>query len=1728
MKRILHLLLTAITLSLLTMNISNAQNKDSKGHSLPELWKAYDKAVSADRPKDQLAALEKIKAAALKSSLAWDYYDACSKYVGARTSTNWKLREQAEADFRSEMENCGIAAARFFYHIQNGEYGTAAQIFHEMPSELERSCNPEFHSRDGAINSRPYSDALLPLLENDRDYALWALWLRNGEEFDAEISSRYSGEYPFAQFMEYTVACRLKDPDRHDCLKGYAARYKGKAVALFAEQDLLRDRFSELCEGNGTSAQFEALREDCIAFIAARKKFSGSEKAIAACCKEPDNLKKTLEEESLGVMVEDGSILVEMRNLTSADLCIQTSKSTIWETRVSNGTKSFYKPDTVKVAVPRNLDDGEYTVVCSSGSNRDQTEYTRYTLSIATKQDSRGYAVYVADYKTGQPSKMCTVTLFDKDGKKLSSEQGIVCTDGFAYLPESFTGKIRTMQWRNSFQASYTDAGGALRLSPKHFIYAERFSLDIDDKPDRHCEILTDRTAFTPGETVHFKAVLYEGTYEYKVRGEGVSLTARLLDPKGDVVEEKSLKTNEFGSVAGDFVLKKSDRGGTYRIILLENGRTVAVAWMTVDEFVLPSYGLKWDGNTRIWLPSEEVAVSGTVSSYSGRSLEGMTVNYKVSKYGATVASGSLSPDRKGRFCIKFDATADDWAFYRISATTVDSTGETLEFNTSAYSGYNIPLEVEVLNTVKGDCDLSGSRSEIEPGFTARPWQCEIVGADSLRLAFNIQGRGGESLTHPSLKISYRLKLGAKTVLSGSAKSGQTLDLDLSGLSSGHYHLLAEATVKGADGKPRSSKVCLNIIKASENDDALDASVDSFFREVDCEDGIALQVGSTTGRTWAVVELYGSGNVLLERQMLQLKGERGLPGSLATVRYPYREGYPSSLSLKVLWFKNSGHESYTCEKTHTDPAYALPLSFTRFVDMTSPRTPCSLLVQTVAGVECAATVFDAATETVHGNRWHPVTPTPRPAPTVSYTESCGREDSNLIVIGYGMSGGRTKAMALNSIVEENLMTCEAVPDMAMPGDAPEDDGIPAAAVRDNFASTIAWEPFLRSDGNGRIGLDFTTTDKLSKFYVQLFAHDTRFHNAVIRREMTVTLPVQVSIVEPQFLYEGDTYTANVSLSNSLGKQVPGKWSVKFFSGTDWKNSKPLAESKGNVQIPAGGASGLSAEIKLPSGIDTLGVLASFTALNREYGSDAVFVAVPVKTPVQAITEAHSAILRSAADRAALERELRSMFVNSDGSLATAAEISIRKMLYEAVPEKIEPASSNALDVSEALYSRWLLEQMRLLVRDKLSSDAELRSRLAACQSSTSGGIAWFEGFECSPVVTAVVLERFAAMGGAEAASEAGLDPEAAVRFLDLAQLGGRNRPIWCGGLSLGQYMHVRSLYAQYPFPSKDLDSKALKEFKTDAKEYLTPSRDRGLEGRILEKARRLRTLRNLCSCAAGEELAKAWGLSIRKLGPSVAADVESLLQYAEPHSCGGVYYPNAVMPFRGLLENEAYAHSLLCDLLSDCGHTDTADGIRLWLMLQKETQEWTSQSGYLDALRSVFHGSDDLLATKVLTLSASTEIPFPEVRKSGNGFTVSRIFLRDGAVLSEGDVLQVGDKITAKYEIWNAENRSFVRLTAPRPACLRPADQLSGRYGWWLSPLRTDGWYTFTPQGYRSVLSDATQYWFDSYPEEKTTVTEEFFVTQEGSFSSPAVFIESLYAPHYRANDDGCSARNVK
>ena len=1054
----------------------------------------------------------------------------------------------------------------------------------------------------------------------------------------------------------------------------------------------------------------------------------------------------------------------------------------------------------------------------------------------------------------------------------------------------------------------------------------------------------------------------------------------------------------------------------------------------------------------------------------------------------------------------------------------------------------------------------------------------------------------------------------------------------------------------------------------------------------------------------------------------------GASGRVQTVRFSLEGVSTGSIMLSVRYFRDFQQYSWSYTGRFFSATDELPLRFSRFRDRTSPGETCSLELQTEPGVECAAAVFDKSTETVKSNAWNRLRSRSALTIPVSYDGVAGVDRSRYSRL-YA-NGGRVmmaKSAAFYSdemLLEEAEGTfAEALPN-ALPDALPDavgslayslDSGsADALAVRENFANTLAFKPFLRSDDAGKVSFDFTAADKLSTYIVQIFAHTRELRSAVVRREAVVTIPVKVSVVEPQYLYAGDRYTLSASLASTFDAPVTGLLRVDFYDGADYKAVAPLYSLSRTVTVPAGGALGEAFDLGQVPGLPALhsgllGIKVSFVAdrivevssgssvdASSEVSdgvssrpsapvlcSDAVFVTVPVLPAVQTITEAHSSLLHKGESMDSLALQLRSEFVGVSGDAASVRTISLLDMVREAIPSRVEATSDNALALSEALYVRALAARLSSrgsgsrsasgsglgLVAsgsgsgsvsgsgsgsapgDPSTSDA-LLSKLMECRRA-DGGFSWFSTMDSSPIVTAALLYRYAsardrgmlsaAAGSTGSGSDYSFIPreviEAAVRYLDRSYFGA-DLPFWRGALSMQQYLSVRALFASVPFDASDFNRLRVKDFAKDAREFLVPSSDRGLQGRILAKARRMRVLLALSSSDDGLALARAFGIKLlttKRLQTSLARDLASLEEYAVQHRSGGWYYPNAVLPWRGLLESEAFAHSYIADLLRDIaaasadsgsvsvasagsrsgdglssgalpggalssasspddsrlgdglssatslydsrsgdglpggaarfngfclkgvsdellsGAADISEGIRLWLMVQKETQQWGSDAAFVEALATVLDASDETLATSVVVLSATFDTPFEQVRASGNGFTIERRFYVErgdasdtasGSVagsdsgsdvgsggaaagssnsasngasalveLRDGDVLRVGDKVTVVYRIWNEENRSFVRISAPRPASFRPVEQLSGSFGGWFRSLR----------GYRSVLSDRTEYWYDAYPEEVTTVEESFYVTQSGAFQTPASVVESLYAPHYRANASGAA-----
>lgn len=1752
MKRITLALLTLFSVTALSSFIDIDSKKKEK--SLETLWEEYVDASWLDRVQKMADVLEQIKVKAIEERANWDYYRACYEYVNVRSSRDWKLRDSLEKQMRNEL----LAYDEpLLLYLMDNRAGLAPEALLEsvekMKDRLREGHNVKVYNNNGYIFNR----AVPALVDNDYEYVLWDLfrdcYVRSWnpefcENVYALLQDESGDSYPKAGLAEYLYVTRVSPAqERKGLLESIAQKYEGQALALFPLYYLLEMEFNNMADKGGSEYYLD-LKKRVESYEYERKSYrSGVDELLLQDFTKFEQLLKILESKSGIPIVRNGEAQLALRNLDKVMVVMTRGKETVYEALVKNPARSFYVNDTLDLDLPP-IDDGEYIIRCFDGKKEvGELYYPKFTLSVAMRKDDKGAAVYVADYLSGQPLERVDITLYKGDRKVV--EVGDVPLTGFTYLPEEIGSRLDGKSSGYYLMCSCVGDDGKIRRSQQMYL-SSRDAFATGESVKTTAAVMLDRAAFNPGETVKFKAIVYESSSDgtRQVVSEGMKVSVVLRDASGNVIAEKELQTNGFGSVAGEFVLEGIKRNGRHSVWVKSGDRNIGSADLTVDEFVLPTFDVVFEKAEKLFLPGDTIDVKGKVTSYSGHPVSSATMVAKVSLDGRLVREETVKIKEDGSFEIDFidEAFGDVYSPYEIEVIITDLTGETLSFFHRQYIMRRPVVSIDLENNSAGSFRLA------KDGQSSG----KILSDDVAHISFGVSCQGR---TEPlsSIPVKYYLMKGDSIVSEADIMSDEGADIDFSDLPSGRYELLAEVVLTDARGEKIEGRKKFTIVKVRDEDSEIDGDFENIFRVMD-EDEPVFQIGAGCGPIWAVAELFGDRGQRLNAEILDLD-----KGEMRVLRYAYKDDYPDALLLNVLYFRDSQCYTFTHTWRRRINDNVLPLEFVRFEDMSAPGSVCSVVMKSGAGSEVLASVFDASTENIRKNRWADISAGQASVASVPVNALAGMDGyryhsdidlleggvrgvatlSNSVVVGYGsrrMARSSAKANVTESAdyagMEEDSFA-KMVPEEAV-----------NQIIRDDFSTSLTFEPFLYPSADGTVKLDFTTSDKLSTFTVSVFAHDKSMNNNVIRRDMLVTLPVKVSVVQPQYLYEGDHYVLRASVSNTSDSDISG---MVILDGS--------VEGTCEVSVPVGGSVPVSFDVPVPSDTDKIEFKVIFVSGNYTEG---VLVSIPVYPDSQVLTEAHSAVLLDGMSEEELLHSLRERFVNVSSIGAEYSEISVIDMMREALPLTVQAEGKDVISQSEALYVNLLAAGLRssegLPMRDYVDAAMNAASEILKCLNA-DGGFGWFEGMKSSPIVTAVVLERFAGLRDrklldivSEELGEDALDAfddavVSAVGYLDSVYFNDPDRPLWYGCVSLWQYLNVRSMYVGVPFDAaaarKAAGAKEYNEFKHTLRACLIPRKEeRWTDGNVLDKVRMIKVITALESSGPGLDLAKAWGISSgRKLRKSMEMELQSLKEYAVEHPSGGVYYPNAVLPWRGLLESEAYAHSLICDLFRELsaesetgtGLSELADGISLWLMLQKETQQWSSDPGFVEAMASVYDASASVRQTKVMTLTQRYEKPFEDVKASGNGFKVSVAYYKElpgenGSIgrveLREGENLSVGDKIIAVYSLWSEENRSFVRLSVPRPACLRPQDQLSGWNGGWLRSL-SYGFYSISPYAYREVKADRTLYWIDVFPEEKSSVEEVLFVTQDGCFTSPVAEIESLYAPHYRANASYCHFR---
>lgn len=138
---------------------------------------------------------------------------------------------------------------------------------------------------------------------------------------------------------------------------------------------------------------------------------------------------------------------------------------------------------------------------------------------------------------------------------------------------------------------------------------------------------------------------------------------------------------------------------------------------------------------------------------------------------------------------------------------------------------------------------------------------------------------------------------------------------------------------------------------------------------------------------------------------------------------------------------------------------------------------------------------------------------------------------------------------------------------------------------------------------------------------------------------------------------------------------------------------------------------------------------------------------------------------------------------------------------------------------------------------------------------------------------------------------------------------------------------------------------------------------------------------------------------------------------------------------------------------------------------------------------------------------ATFSAPASHVSTEGKGLLLTRNFevKRGGewVAVNGTTALAKGDRVRQVFTITADRDYDFVALSASRPACLQPAQPLSG-YAW-----------NMALPAYRAVHDAATDYFVEKVRKGTHQFAEELFVDRTGQFATGVATVSCVYAPEF-------------
>ena len=601
-------------------------------------------------------------------------------------------------------------------------------------------------------------------------------------------------------------------------------------------------------------------------------------------------------------------------------------------------------------------------------------------FALIQRQRTNELEYFVVDRMTGQPVPKASVRLFEskyENRRQTLNPLATIASDKNGFVSYQYS-KIQTVY-----------AGIAVG-DDKNFPLNSLWTNNWREQEERRLEsvsIFTDRSVYRPGQTVYFKAIAYNRTATDVSVMKNKTLEVKLFDANWQEINKLSLKTNEFGSISGSFILPQNVLSGNFNIQVGNQNHSILV-----EEYKRPSIEININNIQGAYTFGDTISLTGNVMNYAGFASSNADLTYRIVEQTRfwgfrmppfserEITNGTLTANQQGEFSLSFVPQKRrnnrfNSQNYTLHIESTDSKGETQrqEFHFSVSENsiqLNTNLSARVKKEDKTDITVTAVNNNGEKINT-------IITYQIFRLQPSLLNSPQEDFPDGRSQAQAVLPLEGK--LEGAAVLSGTIDLSktnkilvantLQALPSGRYRLVLTAT----DEKGRKNSTTRDFVLFSEKDKKL-ADKEYIFihrQKTECAVGENAEIlfGTSANNVKVLFQLL-KGEELLESKWLDFDNE------LRMLNIPFKAEYGDHVTLELSFMKDQQFFTERVEITKKQENRALDIKFTTFRDKLLPGQQEEWTIKItdskgkIVNAELLATMFDASLDMLRPNKWN--------------------------------------------------------------------------------------------------------------------------------------------------------------------------------------------------------------------------------------------------------------------------------------------------------------------------------------------------------------------------------------------------------------------------------------------------------------------------------------------------------------------------------------------------------------------------------------------------------------------------------------------------------------------------------------------------------------------------------------------------------------------------------------